>query len=66
MRIAYDVELQRPGCVLIQATLGCDADVSMFPAGSWLVHLTDGLKVYEVTEAQLETLRWLPPTKEVT
>ena len=57
MKIAFDVEQMRPGCALLQAGLGCGTSIAHhFPVESWLLAPTEGLKVYEVTEAQLEKL----------
>ena len=56
-KIAFDVELMRPGCVLIQAALGCDSAVARpFDSRDWLVHLTPGMKVYPLAPGQLEQL----------
>lgn len=57
-RIAYDVKLKRPGCVLLQAALGGDAHLvgRKFTHETWLLHPTDDLHVYEVTDDQLEKL----------
>ncbi len=57
MRIAFDCELMRPGCVILQAALGGSAPLAMmFPTESWLVAPTKELKVREITEAQLDML----------
>ena len=57
MRIAYDCELMRPGCVLLQAALGGDvAAANLFPAETWLLAPTEGLKLYPVTRKQLREL----------
>lgn len=57
IRIAYDIKLMQPGCVLIQAGLGCDTYVAhQFPVGSWLTNLTPDMRRYEITESQLEQL----------
>jgi hypothetical protein len=58
LRLAYDVKLKRPGCILFQAALGGDTKAIMrFPTETWLID-TPGmsLKLYEVTEAQLAVL----------
>lgn len=56
-RIAYDTVLKRPGCVLLQAVMGGTVDVAkLFPAGQWVIEPTPNLKVYEVTEEQLQML----------
>lgn len=57
MKIAYDTVLKRPGCVLLQASMGGDTHLAqLFETKYWLVFPTDNLQVYEVTEEQLEKL----------
>ena len=57
IRIAFDLAQMRPGCVLLQATFGCPSSVAhRFPVESWLLAPTADLKVYEVTEEQLDRL----------
>ncbi len=57
MKIVYDTELMRPGCVLLQATFGCNPDLAhRFKTEHWLLAPTDNLKVYPVTESQLDQL----------
>ena len=57
MKIAFDVELMRPGCVILQAALGGDRFLAhRFPTESWLLAPTPNLKVYEVTEEQVPLL----------
>ena len=59
MKIAFDIKLMKPGCVLLQAAFGCDRGSDfgrLFPAQTWLVAPTPDLKVYEVTTEQLEQL----------
>lgn len=57
MKIAFDIEQMRPGCVLLQAALGCNSFLAhKFPTESWLLFPTPGLKVYEITEEQLPML----------
>lgn len=54
LRVAYDVELMRPACVLIAAAMGADtAPCHAFDASDWLVELTPGMAVYETTPDQL-------------
>lgn len=55
--IAYDCDLRQPGCVLIQAALGGNVPnfLDLFP-DRWLVHMTTGMKLYQITEAQLPIL----------
>ncbi len=58
-RIAYDPELRRPGCVLIQAMLGgCSTEDLMthFDDCDWILGPTPGMDVYRVTDEQLAKL----------
>lgn len=58
-RIAYDVDLMRPGCVLLQAVMvgGGEWNIaSAFPSETWLTHPTPGMKVYAVTDDELRRL----------
>lgn len=56
-RIAYDVELKRPGCVLLQAVLVRDSSIAQaFPPETWLTYPTPGMRVYEVTADELRRL----------
>jgi hypothetical protein len=60
VRIAFDTKLRRPGCVLVQAALGASVPGTLFqrhfPHETWLVSPTEDMKVYSVTEEQLEKL----------
>ena len=57
MKIAFDIELMKPGCVLLQASLGGDPQLaSRFDTRHWLLYPTPNLRVYEVTEEQLNQL----------
>jgi hypothetical protein len=57
MRIAFDIKLKRPGCVLIQAAMGATAGVaSKFPTESWLLSPTPDMRVYPLTDDQLSKL----------
>lgn len=56
-RIAYDVTLKRPGCVLLQAALRCDPSVvHAFDSETWLVFPTPDLRVYAATDEELSRL----------
>lgn len=57
-RVAYDPETFRPGCVIIQAQMGCPSSIShAFPTGTWITHPTETLKVYPIdSPAQLDKL----------
>ena len=58
--IAYDLDEQRPGCVLIQAAMGAsissDALIA-FPTESWLLAPTPAMRLFEVTPHQLDILQ---------
>ncbi len=56
--IVYDLELMKPGCVLLQAMYGGTIPdfSSRFDAEEWLLAPTPNLKAYEITEEQLEKL----------
>lgn len=58
MRIAFDVKLRRPGCVLLQAALRCDSSVVMreFPAETWLTFPTPDLEIYEALPEHIPRL----------
>ncbi len=57
MKIAYDITLMQPGCVLLQAAMGGDCEAAnKFDSAHWLVALTPNMKVYEVTDSQLAHL----------
>lgn len=57
MKIAYDTTLKRPGCVILQAAMGGDAELAhRFPTASWLVAPTPDMKVREITEEQVKIL----------
>jgi len=57
MKLAFDIELMRPGCVLLQAGMGCDPQLAHeFPASTWLLAPTPNLEVYETSETQLRQL----------
>ena len=57
--IMYDCTLRKPGCVLLQVmgTLPSHLFWKFFSdANCWLVHPTDDMKLYPITEAQLPLL----------
>lgn len=58
LAIAFDCELRRPGCALIQAALGGTHGIeSRFNVETWIVHLTPGMKLYTIeNEEQLRKL----------
>lgn len=58
--IAYDIFLRRPGCVIIQAGLGCTINVAKeFPDSDvWLLAPTPDMRIYPVeNERQLDQLK---------
>jgi hypothetical protein len=56
-KIAFDVDKMQPGCVLIQAALGCNSEVAKeFDTEDWLTHMTPGMKVYELKPGMLKQL----------
>jgi hypothetical protein len=54
LRLAYDTDLCRPGCVLLQAAMGGSTEAAqLFDTKSWLLAPTPGLKVRQVDDAEL-------------
>lgn len=57
MKIAFDIKEMKPGCVLLQASMGCDSSLSHhFDTKHWLLAPTPDLRVYEVSDSQLKEL----------
>lgn len=57
MKIAYDIELMRPACVIVAASMGADSDLAhWFDTQDWLLAPTPNMKVYPVTEDQVDQL----------
>ena len=57
MKIAFDIQQMRPGCVLIQAILGDSPGVlRASPAACWVQASTPGMALYEITAEQLAIL----------
>lgn len=57
MKVAFDTELMRPGCVLVAAGLGADTEpCAHFETDTWLLHPTPGMRVFETTPEQLAQL----------
>jgi hypothetical protein len=55
--IAYDTELRRPGCALVQAGYGCSISPADLDAiGHWLTAPTDAMRVYKMTAEQVAVL----------
>ena len=60
MLIAYDCVLDRPGCAILQGSMGGDIDnyeLALFGVGSWILAPTPNLKVYEINLEQLRRLQ---------
>ena len=57
LKIVFDTALMRPACALLQAVKGGTPGIaSRFPSESWLIDPTDNMKLYAVSEAQLQIL----------
>lgn len=58
--LVYDLDLLRPGCVLLQAALGGTVPPAvfsdLFDAADWILGPTPGLKLYQVTQPELEII----------
>ncbi len=65
--IAYDCDLRRPGCVLLQAAMGGTVPTNLFgalfDAANWIIAPTPGLKLYPVSENQLRLLSEMSPAE---
>ena len=54
MKIAFDIDVMKPGCAIIQAAMGGTEGVaSAFPVESWQITPTPGMKLREITPEQL-------------
>ena len=54
MKIAFDIELMKPGCALLQAAMGgTEGIANYFDSRDWIIAPTKGMKIYEVDKAQL-------------
>ena len=54
-RLVYDLKLMRPGCALLQAALGGDGGIAnKFPSEHWLLAPTPDLKLYNISDQELE------------
>jgi hypothetical protein len=60
--IVYDAVLRRPGCVLLQVTMGGTVPdfAQRFAGTDWLTEPTPDMKLYEVTAEQLDILSTPP------
>jgi len=57
LKVAYDIKLMRPACVLVAAGMGADSHLChSFDADDWLLAPTDDMAVYNVTDDQLQQL----------
>lgn len=57
MKIAYDIKLMKPGCVLLQAAMGGRPSLAdEFPTELWLLAPTPDLKVYPITPRDFRLL----------
>jgi hypothetical protein len=57
VKIVYDPKLMKVGCVLLQATHGCDPALAhRFGTEDWILAPTDDMGVFPVTEDQLDQL----------
>lgn len=55
--VAFDLELMRPACPLVAATLGADTHVpNLFPPESWVLVKSHGMHVYPTTAGELKEL----------
>lgn len=56
-RLAYDLSQGKVGCVLLQAAMGGDARIaSRIDTKDWLLAPTPNLRVYAMTDEQVEQL----------
>lgn len=56
-KVAYDISLMRPACVLLATVLGGDKEcANAFNSADWLVETMPGMKVYPVSDEQLRLL----------
>ncbi len=57
MKIAFDLEEMKPGCVLLQAAHGCELNMAnVFDSKHWLINITPAMHVYDVNEDELVKL----------
>jgi len=55
--VAYDTTLKRPGCAIIQAVFGATiSNAELMRMDGWLLSPTEGMRLYEVTDEQLNDL----------
>ena len=55
--LVYDAKLMRPGCVILQALGGGTVDgLTLQRLGEWLVAPTPDMKLFHLSDEELETL----------
>lgn len=64
--LIWDMELMRPGCVILQAVLGGTVSTQdLYGLGDWLVDITPNMQPYAITDEELVKLRgMLKPKRE--
>lgn len=63
--LAYDFTLMRPGCAIVQRVFGATiTNEDLHCLDDWITHPTDGMRLYPVTDEQMERLVELNNTKE--
>jgi len=56
--IVYDCDLKRPGCALLQASMGATiSNEKLAQLDNWLLFPTDGLKLYPLNEEMFEIIK---------
>lgn len=57
-KIIYDPVLKRPGCILLQVMGGGTVtSEDIFMMGDWLTEMTPDMKLFSVTDEELEVLK---------
>lgn len=57
MKVAFDIKLMRPACVLVAAVYRADTRVpTRFDPNDWLLAPTPDMAVYEINDSQLDQL----------
>ena len=56
-RIAFDINLMKPGCAIVQAAFGCNPSVAdAFDPKHWLLSPTPNMRLYPI---DAQRLAWL-------
>jgi hypothetical protein len=56
-KLAYDLKLRKVGCVILQAVMGGDRNIAhRIGTEHWLTSLTPDLRVYQMTDEEVEQL----------